>query len=63
MKNCIVVPNFNLSLSVITLYVRVRSFSFAKDVREKHKATKKESKKRSLRTELTRVSSTTIDGH
>ena len=42
---------------MVTLYVRVRTFSFAKDIREKHKLSKKEVKKRSLRTEIKKASS------
>ena len=44
----------NLLEHILTLFFRVRSFSFAKDVREKHKRAKKESRKRSQRTELNR---------
>ena len=53
----------NLLEHILTLYFRVRSFSFAKDIREKHKADKKASRKRSLRTEITRASSSTDEGH
>ena len=53
----------NLLEHILTLYIRVRSFSFAKDVREKHKAAKKASRKRSLRTEINRASSSTVEGH
>ena len=45
---------------MLTLFVRVRSFSYA---REKHKAAKKLSRKRSLRTEIKKASSSTESGH
>ena len=38
-------------------------FHLLKMSEKKHKATKKESRKRSLRTELTRLSSSAIEGH
>ena len=41
---------------MITLFVRVRIFSFAKSTRERHKIAKKESRKRSLRTEIKKSS-------
>ena len=41
---------------MITLFVRVRTFSFAKCTRERHKIAKKESRKRSLRTEIKKSS-------
>ena len=44
--------SMNLLELILTLFVRILTFSFAKDVREKHKAAKKSSKKRSLRTEI-----------
>ena len=54
----------NLLEHILTLYFRVRSFSYAKDIREKHKAAKKDSRKRSLRTEINRASSSTDhEGH
>ena len=53
----------NLLEQILTLYVRVRTFSFAKDVCEKHKAAKKQSKKCSLRTEIKQTSSSTDGGH
>ncbi|XP_065068671.1 uncharacterized protein LOC135693981 [Rhopilema esculentum] len=43
---------------MLTIYFRVRTFSFAKDIREKHKISKKLAKKRSLRTEIKKSSST-----
>ena len=47
----------NLLEYIIVLYFRVRTFSFAKDIREKHKVAKKDSRKRSLRTEIKKSSS------
>ena len=40
----------------LMLYVKVRSFSFAKDVINKYKAQKKSSKSKVLRTDLKRTS-------
>eukprot|EP00794_Sanderia_malayensis_P011562 gene11562-12757_t len=45
----------NVFETLIHLYVRVRSHSHAKDIKEKHKAMKKLSKKNSLRTEIKRA--------
>ncbi len=49
----------NIFETLIHLYVRVRSHSHAKDIKEKHKAMKKLSKKNSLRTEIKRASVST----
>ena len=51
----------NLLEHILTLYFRVRAFSFAKDVREKHKAAHKTLRKRSLRTEIKKASSSTVE--
>ena len=48
---------------ILTLFIRVRSFSFAKYFREKYKSQKKLSKKSSLRTEIKRKVQTTTLGH
>ena len=48
---------------MVTIYFRVRTFSYAKDIREKHKVSKKQAKKRSLRTEIKKSSSSTDKGH
>ena len=48
---------------MVTIYFRVRTFSYAKDIREKHKVAKKQVKKRSLRTEIKKSSSSTDKGH
>ena len=48
---------------ILTLYFRVRAFSFAKDVREKHKAAHKALRKCSLRTEINKASSSTVETH
>ena len=54
----------NLLEHILTLYFRFRSISYAKDIREKHKAAKKDSRKRSLRAEINRASSSTDhEGH
>ena len=42
----------NILEQIITLFVRVRTFSFAKNTRERYKTAKKETRKRSLRTEI-----------
>ena len=47
----------NIFESLIHLFIRVRSHSFAKDIKEKHKRRKSLSKKRSLRTEMKQTSS------
>ena len=47
----------NLLEHILTLYFRVRAFSFAKDVREKHKPAHKALRKRSLRTVIKKASS------
>jgi len=41
---------------IVTLFIRVRTFSFAKNTRERHKAAKRESRKRSLRSEIKKSS-------
>ena len=46
----------NVLEQMITLFVCVRTFSFAKSTRERHKIAKKESRKRSLRTEIKKLS-------
>ena len=55
--------SINLLEQMLTLFVRIRTFSFAKDIREKHKAAKKTNKKCSLRTEIKQGSSSTDGGH
>lgn len=55
--------SLNLLEQMLTLFIRLRTFSFAKDVREKHKAAKKSTKKRALRTEIKKGSSSTDNGH
>ena len=48
--------SLNLLEHILTLYFRVRSFSYAKDVRERHKRPKKDTRKRSQRKELKQAS-------
>lgn len=48
---------FNLLEEMFTLYVRVRSFSYAKDKQQVHKINKAANKSRSLRTELKKTDS------
>ena len=55
--------SMNLLEHLLTLFTKVRTFSYAKDIREKHKAAKKESRKRSLRTEIKKSSTSTDMGH
>ena len=54
---------FNLLESMLMLYTRIRSFSYARDVREKHRFSKKQGKKSSLRTEIKKSSSSKELGH
>lgn len=42
--------------NIVSLFVRVRSFSFAKDVIQKHKMKAKQVKAKALRKEITRAS-------
>ena len=46
----------NLIEDMLTLYIRVRSHSYAKDQKQNHKMTKSSLKKNSLRTELKKSS-------
>ena len=55
--------SMNLLEHLLTLFTRVRTFSYAKDIREKHKAAKKISRKHSLRTEIKKSSSSKVLGH
>ena len=55
--------SLNLLEHVLTLFVKVRTFSYAKDIKEKHKVAKKQTKKRSLRTEIKQASSSLELGH
>ena len=55
--------SFNLLESMLLLFARVRSFSYAKDVREKYRNTKKQGNKSSLRTEIKKSSSSKQLGH
>ena len=54
---------FNLLEHLITLYIRVRTFSLVKDKRELHSIWSKKKKKRSLRTEIKKSSSNLNQGH
>ena len=54
---------FNVLEDMITLYIRLRSHSFAKDKQQQHKMNKDATKKRSLRTELKKQSSSLDTGH
>ena len=45
---------FNILEKMLLLFTRVRTFSYAKDIREKYKIKKKQVKKSSLRTEIKR---------
>lgn len=42
----------NLLDHMLLLYTNVRMFSYAKDIKEKHKTSRKDSRKRALRTEM-----------
>lgn len=54
--------SLNLLEQILTLFVRMRTFSYARDIREKHLASKKKGKKRALRTDIKITSSTTDTG-
>lgn len=66
---CYNIPNLNEEIkmnlleSMLMLFTRVRTFSYAKDIREKFKIRKKQSKKSSLRTEIKKSSSSKDLGH
>ena len=48
--------SLNLLESMLELFVKVRMFSFARDIKEKHKVKNKKAKARSLRTEIKKSS-------
>lgn len=54
---------FNLLDHLITLYIRVRTFSLVKDKYEQHKISSKRKKTKSLRTEIKKSSSALDQGH
>ena len=54
--------SLNLLEQILTLFVRMRTFSYARDIREKHRASKKKGKKRAMRTDIKITSSTTDTG-
>ena len=54
---------FNLLVHLITLYIRVRTFSLVKDKYEQHKIASKRKKTKSLRTEIKKSSSALDQGH
>ena len=54
---------FNILEKMLMLFTRVRTFSYAKDIREKYKSKKKQVTKSSLRTEIKKASSSTDMGH
>lgn len=53
----------NLLEDMLTLYIRLRSHSYAKDKQQTHKITKDKTKSRSLRTEIKKKSSNLDTGH
>ena len=53
----------NLLESMLHLFVKVRMFSFARDIKEKHKVKNKKTKARSLRTEIKKSSSSKDFNH
>ena len=53
----------NLLEQMLTLYVRLRSFSYAKDKVQHHKIVAKKIKTRSLRTEIKKASLNLDKGH
>ena len=48
--------SLNLLESMLELFVKVHTFSFARDIKEKHKVKNKKTKARSLRTEIKKYS-------
>ena len=48
--------SFNLLENMLTLFTTVRSFSYAKDIKEKHKIKSNKSKSRLLRREIKKSS-------
>ena len=60
LESCKIEVNRNIGLDtlqqILSLYVKVRSFSFAKDIVEKYKNTEVKVKAKSLRTEIKRSS-------
>ena len=48
--------SLNLLESMLELFVKVRMFSFGRDIKEKHKVKNKKAKARSLRTEIKKSS-------
>lgn len=54
---------FNLLEDLLTLYIRVRTFSYVKDKQQSHKIQKSKSKSRSLRTSIKQQSSSLDQGH
>ena len=59
----IICGNADQIVEKITLFIRVGSFSYAKCVRENHKASKSKVKSRSLRTSIKISSTSTAMGH
>ena len=53
----------NLMEDLLTLYIRVRAHSYAKDQQQFHKISKSKTKSKSLRTELKKDSSSLDSGH
>ena len=53
----------NLLEGQISLYLRIRSHSFAKDITESHKMKSKRSKELSFRTSIKRASGSLESGH
>ena len=53
----------NLPEDMLTLYIRVRSHSYAKDKQQLHKISKDKTKSRSLRTEIKKQAASFDTGH
>ena len=53
----------NVLERMVLLYVRTRTFSYARDIRELHRISKRQGKQSSLRTEMKKKSSSTDQGH
>ena len=52
--------SFSLLESMLVLFTRVRSFSYARDIREKHQINKRQARKSSIRTEIKKVTCSNV---
>ena len=52
--------SFSLLESMLVLFTRVRSFSYARDIREKHQINKRQARKSSIRTEIKKATCSNV---